>query len=64
MTLDDAHGSVKNRITERHELSRMPRLRARLFGRLGRIPAFAHAVRCHAAALWREGAHAAAAACR
>jgi fructuronate reductase len=35
-----------------------------VFGRLGRAPAFAGAVRRHAASLWRDGAHAVVAACR
>jgi fructuronate reductase len=35
-----------------------------VFGPLGRTPAFAGAVRRHAASLWREDVHAAAAACR
>jgi fructuronate reductase len=35
-----------------------------VFGPLGRTPAFAEAVGGHAAVLWRDGAHAAVAACR
>jgi fructuronate reductase len=35
-----------------------------VFGQLGRTPAFADAVRRHAATLWHEDVHTAAAACR
>ena len=35
-----------------------------VFGPLGRTPAFAGAIRRHAAILWREDVHTAAVACR